>query len=265
MNSTPSSHNQSDTLRVTLVQNPIQWHNVRHNLDTISEMLRDASPEELIVLPENFATGFIVDNQLSDNASTIVAWMRELAATRQAAVTGTVAVHEPTGWYNRLFFISPDGAEFTYDKRHLFPTSPEPELFRKGERQTVIPLHGWNICPQICYDLRFPVWSRNAVTNGQFRYDILLYVANWPAARADIWSTLLQARAIENQCYVLGCNCVGTDPQKREYQGDTQAIAPNGTVQAAAQPGTPQLLQTTLSHTRLSAWRTRFPISEDWD
>ncbi len=265
MNSTPSSHNQPDTLRVTLVQNPIQWHNVRHNLDTISEMLRDAAPEELIVLPENFATGFIVDNQLSDNASTIVAWMRELAATRQAAVTGTVAVHEPTGWYNRLFFISPDGAEFTYDKRHLFPTSPEPELFQKGDTLTIFEYQGWRICPQICYDLRFPVWSRNAVTNGQFRYDILLYVANWPAARADIWSTLLRARAIENQCYVLGCNCVGTDPQRREYQGDTQVIAPNGAVQAAAQPGTPQLLQTTLSHTRLNAWRTRFPVSEDWD
>lgn len=253
------------SLPITLVQNEIHWHAVSHNLDAACELLCNVRPNGLIVLPETFATGFIVNDLPSDNSVQIVKWMQQLACDRNSAVTGSVAVHENGKWYNRLLFITPDGIAGTYDKRHLFPTSPEPELFQKGDTLTIFEYQGWRICPQICYDLRFPVWCRNSFKNNQFKYDILLYVANWPAARSHVWNTLLTARAIENQCYVVGCNCVGTDPQKREYQGDTQVIAPNGAVQAAAEPGTPQLLQTTLSHTRLNAWRTRFPVSEDWD
>lgn len=253
------------TLPITIVQNEIRWHDITLNLDSARNLLHNVRPDGLIVLPETFATGFIVNDLPSDNSAQIIEWMQRLAGDHHSAVTGSVAVHENGKWYNRLFFITPDGIAGTYDKRHLFPTSPEPELFQKGNSLPIFEYQGWRICPQICYDLRFPVWCRNSVKNSQFKYDILLYVANWPAARADIWNTLLKARAIENQCYVVGCNCVGIDPQKREYQGDTQIIAPNGSVQAAAPASTPCLLHATLSHTRLNAWRTRFPVSEDWD
>lgn len=254
-----------ENLHITLVQNEIRWHQTPENLAAIDKLLVDAPATDLIVLPETFATGFIVDELHSDNPTPVLDWMQALSAQRQAAVTGTIALEENGRWHNRLHFFTPDGTVQTYDKRHLFPTSPEPELFQKGDTLPIFEYQGWRICPQICYDLRFPVWCRNSVKDGQFKYDILLYVANWPAARADIWSTLLRARAIENQCYVLGCNCVGIDPQKREYQGDTQIIAPNGSVQAAAPASTPHLLHAELSYTRLKAWRTRFPVSEDWD
>lgn len=254
-----------ENLHITLVQNEIHWHQPPKNLAAIDKLLVDAPATDLIVLPETFATGFIVNNLPSDNSVQIVEWMQQLACDRNSAVTGSVAVHENGKWYNRLYFITPAGIVGTYDKRHLFPTSPEPELFQKGDTLPIFEYQGWRICPQICYDLRFPVWCRNSVKNSQFKYDILLYVANWPAARAHIWNTLLTARAIENQCYVVGCNCVGDDPQGRHYQGDSQTIAPSGERIAIAAPSTAVLVQADLSSTRLNAWRTRFPVSEDWD
>lgn len=253
------------SLPITIVQNEIHWHEISHNLDAAHELLHDVRPNGLIVLPETFATGFIVNDLPSDNSAQIIEWMQRLAGDHHSAVTGSVAVHESGKWYNRLYFITPDGIVGTYDKRHLFPTSPEPELFQKGDTLPIFEYQGWRICPQICYDLRFPVWCRNSMKNSQFKYDILLYVANWPAARAHIWNTLLAARAIENQCYVVGCNCVGNDPQGRHYQGDSQIIAPSGEHIAISTPSTAMLLQADLSSTRLNAWRTRFPVSEDWD
>ena len=253
------------TLPITIVQNEIRWHDITHNLDSARNLLHNVRPDGLIVLPETFATGFIVNDLPSDNSAQIVKWMQRLAGDHHSAVTGSVAVHENGKWYNRLFFITPDGIAGTYDKRHLFPTSPEPELFQKGNSLPIFEYQGWRICPQICYDLRFPVWCRNSVKNNQFKYDILLYVANWPAARAHIWNTLLTARAIENQCYVVGCNCVGNDPQGRHYKGDSQIIAPSGERIVLATPSTAMLVQADLSSTRLNAWRTRFPVSKDWD
>lgn len=253
------------TLPITIVQNEIRWHDITHNLGAAHKLLHNVRSDGLIVLPETFATGFIVNNLPSNNSAQIVEWMQQLAGDHHSAVTGSVAVHENGKWYNRLYFITPDGIVGTYDKRHLFPTSPEPELFQKGDTLPIFEYQGWRICPQICYDLRFPVWCRNSVKDGQFKYDILLYVANWPAARDHIWNTLLTARAIENQCYVLGCNCVGDDPQGRHYQGDSQLIAPSGERMATATPSTAMLVTAELSSTRLNAWRTRFPVSEDWD
>lgn len=250
---------------VAIVQNEIKWNDVCNNLLSTELLLKSVISSDLILLPEMFATGFVVGEQpLADVSAEVLPWVQRMSKRHDSALAGSVAVHDAAGWHNRLYFVTPDGAMQYYDKRHLFLGSSEAQHFQRGGELPVFHFRGWKICPQICYDLRFPVWCRNVRHNGEFKYDLLLYVANWPASRAMAWNTLLRARAIENQCFVAACNCIGTDPQNHHYQGDSQLIAPDGNLIAKADSQS-QLLQGSCSHQHLTQLRVRFPVANDWD
>lgn len=256
-------------LRVTLVQLDTAWHDPEANRARIGAMLLKADPTDLIVLPETFTTGF--SNEAVATAESMegetVAWMRALAAARRASVTGSVQIREGGAVYNRLLFATPDGAVACYDKRHLFRMAKEEKWYAAGSARLVMPFRGWRICPLVCYDLRFPVFSRNradAMRGGELEYDVLLYVANWPAARHEAWRTLLRARAMENLCYAVGVNRVGTDGNGHRYDGGSLVADPVGTLSADGDE-TEKVLQVTLSYDWLREYRRRFPAHLDAD
>lgn len=212
------------SLAVALIQTDLVWENVTANLATLEEKIA-ALPEavNVIVLPEMFSTGFSMNaSRLAEVMNvTTTRWMKLIAAQTQALVIGSFQVKEEGNYYNRLLCMRPDGTCDAYDKRHLFRMGAEQETFKPGTLRLIIDWKGWRICPLICYDLRFPVWSRQPAENP---YDVLLYVANWPAARAYAWNTLLRARAIENLSYVVGVNRVGTDGNGIAHAGGSLAV-----------------------------------------
>jgi len=256
-------------LRVTLVQLDTVWHDAAANRARIESLLAAAPAADLVVLPETFTTGF--SNDAVDRAETMdgesVAWIRSLARARHAAVTGSVQIRDGGSVFNRLLFATPDGALRFYDKRHLFRMAKEQEWYAAGRHRLVVDYLGWRICPLVCYDLRFPVFARNRVDDardGALDYDLLLFVANWPAARHEAWRTLLRARAMENLCYVAGVNRAGTDGNGHPYAGGSLAADPVGTLLADCDAA-PQLAHATLSAEWLRDYRRRFPAHLDAD
>ncbi|MFD2246407.1 amidohydrolase [Pontibacter ruber] len=250
-------------LRVTIVQTALHWQDAEANRKMFSEKLANAAPKtDLIVLPEMFTTGFSMNApELAEEAGgPSLAWMQQEAARHHAVVTGSVMVQENGKYYNRLFWVRPDGSYEKYDKRHLFRMAREHETYTSGTDQLVVELKGWRIRPLVCYDLRFPVWSRNTGN----RYDLLLYVANWPKVRSLAWSTLLQARAIENIAYVAGVNRIGTDGNNHPYSGDSAIIHPKGhkLLETTEAEGIHTL---TLSKQELIDFREIFPAHLDAD
>ena len=212
----------NSTLRVTLVQSDIAWQDPTQNRRRLAAHFRGlAGHTDLIVLPEMFSTGFSMDAEALAEPmdGPTVDWMREEAAAMGCVITGSVIVRDTGRHYNRLVWARPDGTLAHYDKRHLFRMAGEHEHFAAGGARLTVELKGWRICPLVCYDLRFPVWSR-----GRDDYDLLLYVANWPARRAHAWSALLRARAIENLCYVAAVNRIGRDGNGASYAGDSVAL-----------------------------------------
>ena len=210
------------TLEVTIVQADLYWHDPARNREhftAVIEVLKEAT--DLIVLPEMFTTGFSMDApalaETMDGDS--VRWMREMAASSNAAVCGSLIIAENRQFYNRFICASPAGDLLCYDKRHLFRLADEQSHYSPGEALNTFDLKGWRICPMVCYDLRFPVWSRNRDS-----YDLLLYVANWPDRRHHAWETLLRARAIENLSYVAGVNRTGRDGNDIAYSGGSSII-----------------------------------------
>ena len=217
-------------LRVSLVQGETRWHDPAGNRAYYGELIAPLhGTTDLVVLPETFTSGF--SNDAIGNAETMdgptVDWIREQAAKLDAAVTGSVQLRTGEGVFNRMLFATPDGGLAHYDKRHLFSFAREHERYAAGRDRAIVEWKGWNILLQVCYDLRFPVFARNrfdVVRPGLPDYDLALYVANWPSPRAYPWKTLLRARAIENLCYVVGVNRVGTDGNGLHYSGDSAAI-----------------------------------------
>lgn len=208
-----------DPLRISLVQSPLHWENISANQAYFQEQLeRLAGRTDLIILPEMFTTGFTMSpvDLAEPLHGPTTKWMQQMAQKTGAACTGSFIATEAGRYYNRLLFVYPDGSLDHYDKKHLFTLAGEHEHYTPGSRRLEIAYRGWKICPLICYDLRFPVWSRN--TND---YDLLLYVANWPDKRREAWMALLAARAIENQAYCVGVNRVGTDEKGHVYSGDS--------------------------------------------
>lgn len=206
-----------ETLKITLVQTHLHWENPVANRNMFSEKLAGLTGEtDLIVLPEMFTTGFSMNaNELAeDSAGESLMWMISEAKRLEAAITGSLIISEDNNFYNRLFFVFPNGTYKKYDKRHTFTLAGEHKVYTAGNEKLIVNYLGWKICPLVCYDLRFPVWSRN---NGD--YDVLLYTANWPEKRITAWDALLQARAIENMSYCLGVNRVGLDGNGYEYVG----------------------------------------------
>lgn len=252
------------SLRLSLVQPDLQWQAAELNRQLLQErMLPLAGQTDLVILPEMFTSAFAMGAGAiaEEHPGPTLTWMRTMAKELDAAVTGSVAVAVQGQRYNRLYFVKPDGESKHYDKRHLFRMLGEDKRYGAGNDRLFVDWRGWRILPLICYDLRFPVWSRYTQ---QAPYDLLIYVANWPAERNQHWRTLLQARAIENLAYVAGVNRIGRDGNNLDYLGHSAVVSPQGDelLQAGAQAG---VYRQTIEKSSLEQWRQRFPAWMDSD
>lgn len=209
-------------MKVALIQTNLIWENALENRSHLAQKITGFMQDVgLIVLPEMFSTGFTMHPKsvAETMQGETIAWLQHLAKAKNCAITGSLVIKENNSFYNRLVFVFPDGRIQHYDKRHLFSLAGEHHEYTSGIEKMIIEYKGWKICPLICYDLRFPVFSRNSE-----EYDLLLYVANWPKVRSNAWNALLKARAIENMCYTIGVNRIGMDENKNNYSGDSQII-----------------------------------------
>jgi len=217
-------------LKIALVQCELHWENPVINREIFGDKIEQIEEDvDVVVLPEMFTTGFTMYPEHIDGreGELTVDWMRKVAVKKNCAIIGSMVFYENDSYFNRLFFIKPEGETFTYDKRHTFTLAGEDKKYTAGSQRLVVNYKGFNFCPLICYDLRFPVWSRNTEN-----IDILLYVANWPAQRINAWDALLKARAIENMVYCIGVNRIGTDDEGHEYPGHSGLYDPLGKVLA---------------------------------
>jgi predicted amidohydrolase len=250
-------------LTVTLVQSDLAWEDSDANLSHLDAQLSGiAGGTDLIVLPEMFATGFSMNPapiaQGMDGPA--VQWMSELAKQRNAAVTGSLIITEDGKYYNRLIWATPEGETAAYDKRHRFRMAGEHDVYAAGNTLLTVAWRGWRVRPFVCYDLRFPMWTRNLGN----AYDLAIFVANWPERRSPHWRQLLIARAIENLAYVVGVNRVGTDGNGHPYSGDSAVIAPDGEV-LFEKRFDPCVHTAVLSRDRLETYRETFPAWMDAD
>jgi len=231
------------------------------NLRHFDIQLEEVTGRDVIVLPEMFTTGFAMEAaKQSMPEEDVVAWMQEKARQTNALVAGSAALQTGRGAVNRFLLVEPEGKVHFYDKRHLFRMADEHHHYEAGHERVVFEWRGWRILPLVCYDLRFPVWSRN-----RNDYDLLLYVANWPAPRSLHWQSLLVARAIENLAWVAGCNRVGTDGNGHHYRGDSRVISPQGEIIATAEPHLATRIDAELSLSALNDYREKFPAWQDAD
>ncbi len=254
-------------LRLALIQSPLYWENGVANLAMFEEKMSVLDgPQDIILLPEMFSTGFTMNaEKLAEPMNlTTFRWMKFQAERLQAVVAGSFIVKENGKYFNRFIWMRPDGTHESYDKRHLFRMAREEQVYSPGKERLVVEHQGWKICPMICYDLRFPVWSRNRREGGGLSYDVLLYVANWPAPRHTAWESLLKARAIENLCYAAGVNRIGTDGNGIDHQGGSMAFDMKGRVIADAgeQEGSCQVV---FPADDLQRYREKFPAFLDAD
>jgi omega-amidase len=254
-------------LNVTLIQSDLHWENPVANLAMFEEEIwKIGQSTDVIVLPEMFPTGFSMNAQVLAEAMNLrtFKWMKQMAQQTGALMLGSFIAKENSDHFNRLLWMEPNGTFKTYDKRHLFRMAEEHKVYSPGKGKLLEKWKGWNICPLVCYDLRFPVWSRNTwENNSQGTYDLLVYVANWPKARVTQWDTLLKARAIENLSYVVGVNRIG-DGNGVAYNGHSAVIDPKGDLLFGA--GETAVIKTVkLSYEELHAYRTRFPAYLDAD
>lgn len=250
-------------LTVALIQTVLYWENPIANLAMLEEKIAEITQKvDLIVLPEMFTTGFSMKPEaLAEPMNlTTFKWMRQMAEQSGAVLSGSYIVQEKGQHFNRLLWMPPNGEYDYYDKRHLFRMGKEHEHYTEGQRRIIKEINGWRICPLICYDLRFPVWARNQ----GLVYDVLLYVANWPAVRRGPWNTLLQARAIENLSYVLGVNRVGEDGHGVAHEGDSVVIDFKGDLLTDRDSAEKTVIYT-LDKDALMSFRERFPAHMDAD
>lgn len=248
-------------MKVLLLQSDLKWQSPEDNRIHIKELIDKSSPSDLIVLPEMFTTGFCtVSKSVAEPAdSETLKWMQRVAKEKDAALAGSVATEEKGLYYNRFYFVKPDGDYVTYDKRHLFTFAGEHTEYARGKERVIVEYQGVRILLQICYDLRFPVFARN-----RNDYDMIIYVANWPVARVDAWNALLRARAIENVCYVSAVNRTGNDPLC-EYNGGTVLLDYLGKDIVAAQFGKEEAITGNVDIDLLTEFRKKFPALNDAD
>ena len=250
-------------LKVTLIQTSLFWENIESNLSLFDEKIDSIRDEtDLIVLPEMFTTGFSMNAEklAQEMDGKAAVWLREKSRSRQTDITGSMIIRENGKYFNRLLWAKPDGTLFHYDKRHLFRMTGEEKVYSAGDRNITVELKGWRIRPFICYDLRFPCWTRN-INNS---YDVAIFIANWPEKRTSHWKTLLPARAIENQCYVIGLNRVGDDGNGYYHSGDSSVIDPAGIIIFRKQDEE-SVFTASLSYTALQEYRKSFPAWMDAD
>lgn len=250
-------------MKVTLIQAGLKWEDKDANLAEISSLMGMADPEtRLAVLPEMFTTAFSMNAaalaESMDGPS--VKWMREKAAAGGFALCGSLIIREEERYFNRLVFVKPEGDLSWYDKRHLHSMSGEQNVYSRGNSRVVCNYRGFAFNLQVCYDLRFPVWSRNRGDT-----DVIIYSANWPAVRSSVWKALLIARAIENQCYVIGVNRVGQNPDGTSYSGDSAIIGPKGDILAVIDTGRSGTASANISMEELEKYRSDMPVWRDAD
>jgi omega-amidase len=260
------------TLTITIIQPDLQWEDKKTNLQRLEEKIMGLQENtELVVLPEMFSTGFSMRPRVLAETmdGPAMAWMKKIAAQKKSILTGSLIIQEEGNYFNRLVWMLPNGQYGFYDKRHRFAYAGEDGEYTAGTKRLIASVKGWKINLQVCYDLRFPVWSRQTpqpspTTQPAFEYDLLLYVANWPERRSLAWKTLLQARAIENQSFVVGVNRVGNDGNAIYHSGDSMIIGPLGEILYAAPPEE-TVYTYTLQKERLEESRSRFPFWRDAD
>ncbi|MGB6153084.1 MAG: amidohydrolase [Pricia sp.] len=249
------------TLNVALIQSPLIWEDPEENRNHFSKVLKEVSSDaDLIVLPEMFNTGFTMhpENIAKEEGRKTVDWMHQKAKETNASVLGSLPFFENGSFTNRLFFVEPDGKTSHYDKRHTFTLAGEDRVYNAGKKKLIVEFKGFKICPMVCYDLRFPVWSRNTED-----YDILIFVANWPKPRILAWDTLLKARAIENMAYCIGVNRVGTDEMGHAYIGHSAVFDTLGGQVAFSDDE--EIIYATLSKEHITTTRQNLKFLEDRD
>lgn len=254
-------------LTVSILQQPLAWLDAEANRQHFSTLITPlAGKTDLIILPEMFNTGFSMDPQpvAESMSGATLRWLTKQASQSGAAITGSFTIQEGEHFYNRMVFMKPDGEYHCYDKRHLFRMGNEHHHYHGGSKRLILEYLGWRICPMVCYDLRFPVWSRNGYQNGRNDYDLLIFVANWPQPRRQHWLSLLRSRAIENLSYVAGVNRLGMDGNDLEYSGDSMLFDGWGDEIINAGSEANSFTQT-LSYQALDNYRQQFPAHLDAD
>ena len=251
-----------ESLSIALIQANLRWEDVDANLNHFDTLISVINEIDLILLPEMFNTAFCPkSNHLSESMNgKSVSWMKEIAKKKKCVIAGSLMINEKSKVYNRLVWISKDGQISTYDKRHLFSLIEEERHISKGDERLIVELDGWKICPLICYDLRFPVFSRNNVD-----YDLLIYLANWPIKRIDAWNTLLKARSIENQCFTIGVNRVGVDGNGIRFNGYTKVFDAFGKEILSAKENMEEVLQIEISLDDAKLKRKQMNFLQDRD
>ncbi len=255
------------TFTACALQRALVWHDPKANRHAFARQMDEAGPADLYVLPEMFATGFSMSGQSiaeSEDGPTLQ-WMRDQAIRRDAAITGSVAVQHNGQCLNRMYWVQADGTTHHYDKRHLFRMAGEHERYAAGGPRKIVSWRGLRFLLQVCYDLRFPVFSRNFQTDPAGDYDVILYVACWPEPRRQPWSQLLPARAVENQAYVIGVNRIGEDAKGLSYSGDSAIYDFKGDTLASGAPGEELSLKANLDLDTLNSFREKFPVGLDAD
>ncbi|QEC67711.1 amidohydrolase [Panacibacter ginsenosidivorans] len=260
------------SLTVTLIQTNLHWQNKAANLSMFSDKINSINTKtEIVVLPEMFSTGFIMQPERfaeTMDGETVI-WMRDIALSKKIILTGSIIIKEYDNYYNRLIWMLPNGECGYYDKRHLFAFANEDHHYKPGSKRLIASVKGWRINLQVCYDLRFPVWARQQLHHSNnnspvFEYDLLIYTANWPERRSHPWKTLLQARAIENQCFVVGVNRVGNDGNNIYHSGDSMVVSPLGDI-LYHKTNEEDIFTVTLQKQLLDEVRGRFPFWKDAD
>jgi len=249
-----------ENLKITIIQPDIIWEDAAANLSKYESMLAQTDDTDLIIFPEMFTSGFSMHpeklKETMDGPS--IQWMKELAASKDAAVVGSLIIEDAGKVYNRAIWVFPDGTIETYDKHHLYTMGREHLHYSPGNSKIIVEYKGWKFCPLICYDLRFPVWARNAED-----YDVLIYMANWPSPRHHVWKNLLVARAIENQCYCVGVNRSGSDGEGLKYLGDSAMVSAKGFAEFMGEKEGVQTFD--ISYSELQNFRKVFPLLNDRD
>ena len=250
------------TIKVSIVQYNIEWENKQANFRKIEKLANQIDTTDLIVLPEMFSTGFSMNvSGMAEKMNGLsVNWMKQFSVEKNAAVCGSLIIEEDRKYYNRLLFVQPDGQIHRYDKRHLFSMGDEQKHYSPGNKRLIVDFRGFRILPLICYDLRFPVWSRN-----QNDFDLMIYVANWPTPRRKAWKTLLKARAIENQSYLVAANRTGTDANGINYSGDSYTIDGKGKITRKLEKSEEGAISEKFSLESLQKFRQKFSVLNDAD
>ena len=250
-------------LSIVLIQIDIFWEDISKNINQITKRLEQITKNvDIILLPEMFSTGFIIGFAIykTKMKGETIKWMKEIAIKYDSGVGGSLVIKEKSKFYNRFLFVTPSGRVEFYDKRHTFTFVGDDKKYTSGKNRGIIKFRGWKICLRICYDLRFPVWSRN-----KDNYDLLIYVANWPSPRINAWDKLLSARAIENCCYSVGVNCIGEDPNNNIYPGHSSVYDYYGNLISGILSDKSENINITIDRQLLLKYRKKFEFLKDRD